>query len=343
MIDLLDIKKNHLYTGRAATAIYLVLQTEGICGKKVLYPANICYAAVYPAVYADCVPVFCDIDSQSGNINLDEFKKMIGDISVAVIPHMYGNPIPYIEEIATECRQNGVIMIEDCASAMGAQVGGRLCGEYGDYSIFSTGYSKTIDIGRGGILFSDKPLDKAEDIYFKLPTLSNQAKANISFFSKLYRLVRNNQDQSLDVYIWRNISHAMKDSFLYKEEGISDQIESALSNLPNVIKKRRENTNLYTGFLDDIKEVEVYKWEQGSVPWRYNILVDKDERSSLIEYLLDRKLPISDWYPDITNIFTEKAECKKALEMGDRILNFPLLTDRDIIQSICRSIAEFYG
>ena len=60
-----QLKKNHLITGRGATAIYLALQNEGMKDRDVIIPGNICYAAVYPIISSGNDVVFCDVDSLS--------------------------------------------------------------------------------------------------------------------------------------------------------------------------------------------------------------------------------------------------------------------------------------
>ena len=152
-------KKHGLTVGRAAVGIYLALMQEGIRDKEVLVPANVCYAAVFPIILSGNRPLFCDVESTSGNLSCAKVLDRITDDTAAVVlPHMYGNPIKDIEIIATNLRGRGIIVIEDCASALGATVNGRACGDFGDYSVFSFGHSKTLDLGGGGMLFSDKPL-----------------------------------------------------------------------------------------------------------------------------------------------------------------------------------------
>ena len=92
-MNILSLRKNYMCVSRAATGLYLIFQQENICNKKVLYPANICYAAIYPSVYTNNLPVFCDVDYFTGNVTYDVVKKYIDKVDVMVLPRMYGNPI----------------------------------------------------------------------------------------------------------------------------------------------------------------------------------------------------------------------------------------------------------
>ena len=68
--SIIEMKRNHIITGRAATGIYLIFKALGIKDRKVLFPANICYAAIYPVVYSGNIPVFSDVEPKSGNLSL---------------------------------------------------------------------------------------------------------------------------------------------------------------------------------------------------------------------------------------------------------------------------------
>ena len=137
MINPLELKKNHLIISRAAAAVYLILKSRNIRGQKVIVPANICYAAVYPIIYSGNEPVFCDVDPMSGNVDQELISGNLSGAAAVILPHMYGNPIRDIKEICELCRRNSVITIEDCASAMGAEAQSGPCGSFGDYVLYS--------------------------------------------------------------------------------------------------------------------------------------------------------------------------------------------------------------
>ena len=63
-MEITNLRKNNLFVGRAATAIYLVLNTL-IKNKEVILPSNICYAAVYPVIYSGNKPIFVDVNKKS--------------------------------------------------------------------------------------------------------------------------------------------------------------------------------------------------------------------------------------------------------------------------------------
>ena len=341
-MNILQLKENHLFVSRAATAIYLILRKEKISQKKILYPANICYAAIYPSIYAGNDPIFCDVNSKTGNVTYEIVSKYVDQIAAMVLPHMYGNPIEDIVAIRKLCDQKKVLLIEDCASAMGSYVSEGICGQWGHYSIFSTGYSKTIDLGKGGILLTDKSIDDIKIEYSKLPKWTTKNEENEMFFSKLYRLIRNTPEQTLSQYIWQGFYNNLKELFIYQLPGIDHEIENALENLGDIKRQRKTEVGLYNKFLKQSELFRVYEFSKDAVPWRFSILIsEKKEKQKLISYLLKNNIPVSDWYPVVTPIFGIKDEFSGATKMENEIVNFPLLVGEDEIKRICECMNNY--
>ena len=77
-MDITKLRKNTLFVGRAATAIYLILDTL-MKEKEVILPANICYAAAYPIIYSGNIPIFVDVDAKTGNSTYKEIIKKVNE------------------------------------------------------------------------------------------------------------------------------------------------------------------------------------------------------------------------------------------------------------------------
>ena len=341
MRNLFEIKKNHLFVSRGATAIYLILCKERIYGKKVLLPSNICYAAVYPVIYSGNSPIFCDVDVKTGNVTKEIVDKFCRDVDVMILPHMYGNPISDIEAISEICHNQEVLFVEDCASAMGASVNGKCCGSWGDYSVFSTGYSKTIDIGYGGMIFSDRSLERERELYQELPYRSLQDEEDEAFFSKLYRLIRNNDSQMLSSYIWATFLDKVKRLFIYRMNYNENELYDILRNLDRVVTQRRQEMLLYRDSIIQCSSFSVYQYSVEAVPWRFSLLVAREHRKSFIQYLLDKGVPVSDWYPVVTPIFGIENQYEAATEMEREIVNFPLMIGNEKVLKISEYINSY--
>jgi dTDP-4-amino-4,6-dideoxygalactose transaminase len=100
-------------------------------------------------------PVYVDVDPRLGTLNPALVEDQLGPrVSAVVVTHLFGVPanVPDIRR-----RAGGVPVVEDCAQAVGASLGGRPVGTLGDAAAFSLGPGKHVDAGEGGIaVFADE-------------------------------------------------------------------------------------------------------------------------------------------------------------------------------------------
>jgi aminotransferase EvaB len=101
------------------------------------------------------VPVVADVDpvtAQMSPESLQELLKAKEKIKVVVLTHLYGL-MSDVVTIRTICDEYGVFLIEDCAQAFGANLGGRSVGSWGDASTFSFYPTKNLGaLGDGGAI-----------------------------------------------------------------------------------------------------------------------------------------------------------------------------------------------
>ena len=331
-------KKNHLIVGRAATGIYLILKNS-MRSKRVLLPANICYAAVFPVVYSNSIPIFCDVDCETGNVTFEEFKRHSQNIDAAIIPHMYGNPNQDIEKISDYCKKNRILFIEDCASCAGAVIGNRKAGSFGDYSVFSFGYSKTVELGNGGLIESDYDLSVLSSMYNELPLSSEKTDEANKLFSREYRAFRNRKVPLSSDSFYQIVKSDLFDNFIYRiDDSMSERIKNSVNDLEHIIIERRKKADLYNQLIKYNDNIFRYHFDNGAVPWRQNVFVRPEIREKLISYLLEQGVPVSDWYPVITTMFDDNTVYPNAEKMEKMILNFPLLIPDEEIASICEHV-----
>ena len=119
-------------------ALHFPLRAAGIgSGDEVVMPS---FTFVATAEAASCVgarPVFADIDARSFCLDPRALERALTPRTRAVIAvHLYGQ-CAAMEEIAAICREKKLVLIEDCAQALGADCGGRRAGSWGDFGSFS--------------------------------------------------------------------------------------------------------------------------------------------------------------------------------------------------------------
>ena len=99
------------------------------------------------------VPVFVDVDPVSQNITLENISKAVSLKTKAVIVvHLAGWPCD-LKKIKLFCEQNKIVLIEDCAQAVGAKFDGSSVGSFGDCAIFSFCQDKIMTTGGEGGMF----------------------------------------------------------------------------------------------------------------------------------------------------------------------------------------------
>jgi len=127
-------------------------------GEEVLAQAFTCNAAVNPIIWSGLKPVYLDCDEDTFNIDSkDLFKKITPKSKVVMIQHTFGKPAE-INEILEICQKNNLILIEDCAHALGAEYNGQKVGVFGKAGFFSFSRDKVISSIYGGMAVTNDSL-----------------------------------------------------------------------------------------------------------------------------------------------------------------------------------------
>lgn len=143
--------------GNGTLALDLALRGLAIGpGDEVVVTPRTFLASVSCVVNAGAVPVFADIDPDSGNITADTIAAVLSERTKAIIPvHLAGWPCD-MDPIMALAEQHGLKVIEDCAQAHGARYKGRSVGSIGHVGAWSFCQDKIITTGgEGGMVTTD--------------------------------------------------------------------------------------------------------------------------------------------------------------------------------------------
>ncbi len=125
-------------------------------GDEVIVPANTYIASVLPLTEFGLRAV--PVDPSEKTLNLDEegiSKALSGRTRAVMLVHLYGTPAT-TPGFAARLRGEGLMVIEDCAQAIGASIGGKPVGGWGDAAAFSFYPTKNIGaLGDAGAVVSD--------------------------------------------------------------------------------------------------------------------------------------------------------------------------------------------
>jgi dTDP-4-amino-4,6-dideoxygalactose transaminase len=134
-----------------SVALELALRAFGIGpGDEVVVTPRTFVASAFCVMLVGATPVFADVDADSGNITAETIEAVLTERTRAIVPvHLAGWPAD-MRPIMALARARGLKVIEDCAQAHGAEVGGRTVGSFGDAAAFSFCQDKIITTGGEG-------------------------------------------------------------------------------------------------------------------------------------------------------------------------------------------------
>jgi dTDP-4-amino-4,6-dideoxygalactose transaminase len=142
-------------------ALHLACHAAGLGpGDEVLVPALTFVATAAAARFVGAEPVLCDIRGAAGggaydlNIDVEDAARRITPRSRALVAvHFAGYPAAALA-LRELCDRHGLLLIEDCAEAIGARVeeGGRQAGTVGELSAYSFFSKNQLCVGEGGMV-----------------------------------------------------------------------------------------------------------------------------------------------------------------------------------------------
>ena len=131
--------------------MFLALCAFGIGpGDEVITCGNTFVATVGAIVSTGARPVLADVGDDE-LMNIDTIAPLLNDRTKAVIPvYLRGRPLD-IDAIVQLCHSYSVVVIEDCAQAIGTTVNGQQVGTHADASVFYASPEDARRFGDGGI------------------------------------------------------------------------------------------------------------------------------------------------------------------------------------------------
>ena len=131
-----------------------------------------------------------DFASVHGRMDWAAIGAAVSDAHLAVVvPHFFGVPTDF-SALLPRARTHGTFVIEDCAHALGARIGGAPAGTLGDAAVFSFNYDKPISLAGGGaLLINHEELSLARDSVERPPC----ARTELRQFRRMAAMLRYNR------------------------------------------------------------------------------------------------------------------------------------------------------
>ncbi|UQZ76066.1 perosamine synthetase [Niallia circulans] len=305
------------------TALHLALLALGISNnEEVIVPTFTYIASVNAIKYVGATPIFVDSDPLTWQIDLLDLEKKITDKTKAVIAvHLYGNVLN-IKKLKSLCNKYNLLLIEDCAEAIGSYYNDIHVGNFGDIATFSFYGNKTITTGEGGMVCTN-------DIEF----------------SKKVRLYRG-QGVSETIEYWHEVI-----GYNYRMTNICAAIGLAqLEGINEILSHKKRITALYKKLLEDLPISFAIEEElTRNSNWMIAITVDSENnRNNLREYLNINSIETRPFFIPIHCMEmycgAQPNDFPVAMEISRRGLNLPsspTLNDERIYY-VCKIIRDFF-
>lgn len=167
--------------GNGTLALDIALQAMGVgAGDEVIVTPRSFIASVSTVINAGALPVFADVEPETGNISARTMAPHITDKTKAIIcVHLAGWPCD-MDEIMALAQKHNLWVIEDCAQAHGAQYKGKPVGSIGHVGAWSFCQDKIMTTGgEGGMVTTND-----HDLWKKMWDYKDHGKNYDSVYNK---------------------------------------------------------------------------------------------------------------------------------------------------------------
>lgn len=132
-------------------ALQLALEALDLpAGSGVLVPSLTFVASVQAILAARLVPVFCEVDAGTLQLDIEDARRRWRPPVRAVMPVHFGGSSCDVGSLLAFAAERGLHVVEDAAHAFGSTHGGRPLGTFGHAGCFSFDPIKNVTCGEGG-------------------------------------------------------------------------------------------------------------------------------------------------------------------------------------------------
>ncbi len=168
LANLLSAKLGSTYvlpTSSGTAALELACDCILKKGDEVILPSFTFSSCANAIMLAGAVPIFCDIDIKTYNINPADIEKKITKKTRAIMVVHYAGFACEMDKISKIANAYNLAIIEDGAHALGASYKGRQLGTIGQIGAFSFHGTKNAASGEGGaFITNDKKYNRLAEI-----------------------------------------------------------------------------------------------------------------------------------------------------------------------------------
>lgn len=244
---------------------------------EVILPAQTFVATGLAVLYAGFVPVFADIDVETGNIDWrDVDRKLTGRTRAVIGVDWAGYPCDMRElQNIPFCRTNDLFLIQDCAQSLGAVYLGQPTGQiYPDFACFSFQATKHLTTGDGGAV-----------------TCTNDASVRMIYRARWFGIDRDSDvpnELGERQYTLRTIGYKYHMNNVAAAIGLGN-----LDGFQDRLMKRIQNAKTYDAHFRNVGGITLmnYATDRQSSYWIYPMRVER--RADFVRAMKARGVPVS--------------------------------------------------
>ena len=129
----------------------VLIQSNTMYGVKTMVPTGGCNLVGYINCQLETLmPSLRDVKDAIANLDKKDKNQLI-----ILLSHIGGIINPDIKAIAVLCKNENIILLEDCAHSFGATLNGNHSGLFGDAGVYSFYATKAIPAGEGGVVITN--------------------------------------------------------------------------------------------------------------------------------------------------------------------------------------------
>lgn len=343
-------------------ALYALLHAFHIKkNDEVIVQAFTCVAVPNSVRWVGATPIYVDID-ETFNISPEDLEKKITDkTKVIIVQHTFGIPAN-MDAITKIAKNHHLLIIEDCAHALGGTYHGKKLGTLGDAAFFSFGRDKVLSsvwggaaMINGGCPISDAG-EKLKKFHTSLPYASLGWTVQQIFhpiaFSWILPLYKSGMGKLLLVIF--QALHFLSFPVLPEEKngkmptillrkypnGLALLLLKQLKKLSKYSKQRKEACIRYESDLKKYDEITLLPLSDESIPLRFPIYVEHPE--VIREKAKKNSILLGNWYhhtidPEgvrLDMIGYTKGSCPKAEKAAQHCVNLPTRIQKKELERI---------
>ena len=271
-------------------ALLLSLMALGVGeGDEVIVPSFTFFATASAVTRLGAKPVFVDIEAGTFNIDIDCVEAAITNHTKAIIPvHLFGQPVD-MPRLMALTKKHSINVVEDAAQSIGASIGGKPVGGFGDLGCISFYPTKNLGgFGDGGMIVTN--------------------------------------DEALRDDLRMLANHGMRPRYYHHVVGINSRLDSMqaaglnakIRHLDEMTSRRQANASLYSELFADrglgwwIEDPRSAVGD-GHVWNQYTVRVKHGQRDALAQHLQQNGMGCAIYYP----VALHQQQCFLDLGIGE--------------------------